>query len=135
MIDKDLETVKKIVEKNGGWKEAEAFDRVVNCCEFVGTNFKSKNEYLIKFVAWYIANDFEINARKVEHFNDFYIKNFILSELSLIMNTPLDLTLDSLANAVNLARYQSDYTLIDNKEIKETFQGIINSFIAKQTQK
>jgi len=135
MIDKDLETIKKIVQNNGGWKEEEAFDRVVNYCEFVGTNFKTKNEHLIKFVAWYIASDFETNKRDAEHFNDFYIKNFILSELSLIMNTPLDLTLDSLANAVNLARYQSHYTYIDNKEIKETFEGIINSFIAKETQK
>lgn len=133
MIEKDLNILKELIQEKANWKQKEAFNKVVNHCDFLDNNFKDKSKFLEVFTAWYISFKIEFNNEKWKCVDDFYVKHLILDQLNIVLSTPIETYLTRIENDIQLIALDNEKPFFKSGSIVKTFRKIIRDFVAQQT--
>ena len=133
MIEKELNILKELIQEKANWKQKEAFNKVVNHCDFLDNNFKDKSKFLEIFTAWYISFKIEFNNEKWKCVDDFYVKHLILDQLNIVLSTPIETYLTRIENDIQLIALDNEKPFFKSGSIVKTFRKIIRDFVAQKT--
>lgn len=102
MIEKRIKVLSDYLteQNNVPWRVNEAFNTLIDHCTMLDNNYKNKTKYVERLASWYIDHMIELNEPQLKEITYEFIKDVLLTRLSLILKTPSDYNYTSIENNV-----------------------------------
>ena len=137
MIKEDLETLSNYLSnrKDIGWRERKAFNSVVQYFDKMDNRFLDETVYIERMASWIIDHIFELNQDSIKEVSYGFVKNILLTRLSLILKMPSEINYRSLENNILAIDIQNRNEIKKQGSVSEALKMFIKDVIVNSTTK